>query len=26
VQIWLRSDGWEARAYATGETFRNVSR
>lgn len=26
VQIWLRSDGWEARAYVTGETFRSVSR
>jgi competence protein ComEC len=26
VQIWLRPDGWEARAYVTGETFRSVSR
>lgn len=26
VQIWLRSDGWEAKSYLTGETFRSVSR
>ena len=26
VEIWLRPDGWEARAYLTGETFRSVSR
>ena len=26
VEIWLRADGWEARSYLTGETFRSVSR
>jgi len=26
VQLWLRPDGWEARAYVTGETFRSASR
>jgi ComEC/Rec2-related protein len=26
VEIWFRENGWEARAYVTGETFRSSSR